>query len=214
MENASERLGTPAYSLTRPLGSGRLAELQANIKLFHERGELKPPQSIPRNKLADLETIGDSLRRSGALTLPENRTPPPKAIQRSPQESATASPDAQPSRSALRASSPPGLPATHRLPPPAPSGYANAEDTDAVPLRDEGKERYRHYLSLPSPKAFAIYASGAWRFSAASPEAMTLILDHCARQGEACWLYAVDDRVVWDADVGRRVGRSAQLRGK
>ena len=28
-----------------------------------------------------------------------------------------------------------------------------------------------------------------------------------------CWLYAADDRVVWSADVGKRIGSAAQLGG-
>ena len=40
---------------------------------------------------------------------------------------------------------------------------------------------------------------------------MTNALDSCARDGKVCWLYAVDDRVVWQADVDKRIGRSAQL---
>ena len=82
---------------------------------------------------------------------------------------------------------------------------------DAVPLRPEGKERYRHYLTLAAPKAFIIYDTGGWRFWSNDRNAMTNALDQCAREGKTCWLYAVDDRVVWQADVDKRVGKSAQL---
>ena len=40
---------------------------------------------------------------------------------------------------------------------------------------------------------------------------MTKALDRCAQEGKPCWLYAVDDRVVWHADVAKRIGSSAQL---
>ena len=33
----------------------------------------------------------------------------------------------------------------------------------------------------------------------------------CAREGRTCWLYAVDDQVVWTQDVKHRIGRSDQL---
>jgi len=105
-------------------------------------------------------------------------------------------------------------PASHRLSVPVATGFARAEDVDAVPVRAEGKERYRRYLSLPSPKAFAIYADGRWRFYSGNAEAMTLSLDQCAREGKPCWLYAVDDRVVWNADLEKRIGSSAQLKPK
>ena len=45
------------------------------------------------------------------------------------------------------------------------------------------------------------------------PEAMTKALDYRAREGRRCWLYAADDRVVWSADVSRRIGSSSQLDG-
>ena len=60
---------------------------------------------------------------------------------------------------------------------------------------------------------FAVYEDGSWRFYAKDPEAMTRTLDFCARQGKRCWLYAVDDRVVWSTDVNKRIGSSSQLGG-
>jgi len=94
---------------------------------------------------------------------------------------------------------------------PAASGYAAADNADAVPVHAEGKQRYTRYLALPSPKAFVVYETGGWRFWANSADAMTTLLDGCAREGRKCWLYAVDDQVVWREDVAQRVGRSDQL---
>ena len=102
----------------------------------------------------------------------------------------------------------------HTLPVPAKSGFAEATNLDAVPLSAAGKDRYAHFLALPRPRAFAVVEDGSWRFWADDPDAMTKALDDCARVGKRCWLYAVDDRVVWDADVGRRIGSSAQLRSR
>jgi hypothetical protein len=99
----------------------------------------------------------------------------------------------------------------HRKPLPTATGFAAGDDANAVPIRDEGQARYRHYLTLPSPKAFVVYASGGWRFFWNDPDAMTKALDRCAQEGKPCWLYAVDDRVVWHADVAKRIGNSAQL---
>ena len=98
---------------------------------------------------------------------------------------------------------------TRRLPPA--SGFAAIDDVKAVPLSDEGRERYAHFLTLPKPRAFVVYEDGAWRFYAKDPEAMTKALDYCARQGRRCWLYAADDRVVWSAEAARRIGSSSQL---
>ena len=98
---------------------------------------------------------------------------------------------------------------SRRLPPA--TDFAAIGDTRAVPLSDEGRERYAHFLTLPKPRAFVIYEDGAWRFYGKDPEAMTKALDYCARQGRRCWLYAADDRVVWSADVARRIGSASQL---
>jgi len=111
---------------------------------------------------------------------------------------------------ALRAQLARSLP--HTLPVPAKSGYAEATNLEAVPLSQAGKDRYAHFLTLPKPRAFAVLEDGNWRFWADDADAMTKALDDCARVGKRCWLYAVDDRVVWDADVGRRIGSAAQLR--
>jgi uncharacterized protein YbjQ (UPF0145 family) len=96
--------------------------------------------------------------------------------------------------------------------PPA-TGFAALDDVRAVPISDAGRERYAHVLTLPKPRAFVVYEDGNWRFWSKDPEAMTKALDYCARQGKRCWLYAADDRVVWDADVARRIGASSQLAG-
>jgi uncharacterized protein YbjQ (UPF0145 family) len=98
---------------------------------------------------------------------------------------------------------------SRRLPPD--TGFAALDDVKAVPLSDEGRERYAHFLTLPKPRAFVVYEDGAWRFYSKDPESMTKALDYCARQGRRCWLYAADDRVVWSADVARRIGNSSQL---
>jgi hypothetical protein len=102
-------------------------------------------------------------------------------------------------------------PASRTLPPA--TGFAPLEDARAVPLSDAGRERYAHFLTLPKPRAFVVYEDGGWRFYAKDPEAMTKALDYCAREGRRCWLYAADDRVVWSADVDKRIGASSQLQG-
>jgi hypothetical protein len=99
----------------------------------------------------------------------------------------------------------------HRKQVPAATGYAAADDVSSVPIRAEGKDRYLHYLTLPSPKAFVIYESGGWRFYSADADAMSKALDFCMREGRPCWLYAVDDQIIWSPDVAKRIGRSAQL---
>jgi hypothetical protein len=103
------------------------------------------------------------------------------------------------------------VPSTRPLPPA--SGFAAIDNADAVPISDEGKERYRHFLTLPMPRAFVVMEDGHWYMTWKNDEAMTRALDYCARAGKRCWLYAVNDRVVWTPDVAHRIGTSAQLPG-
>ncbi len=87
------------------------------------------------------------------------------------------------------------------------------DDVDALPASDQAKERYRHFLTLPSPRAFVLFEDGRWRFYDKDPDAMVRALDYCARLGKRCWLYAANDRVVWSPDVSKRISSSAQLEG-
>jgi hypothetical protein len=96
---------------------------------------------------------------------------------------------------------------------PAPTAFAALDDVKAVPISAAGQDRYAHFLTLPKPRAFVVYEDGNWRFYSKDPESMTKALDYCARQGKRCWLYAVDDRIVWSADIDKRIGNSAQLGG-
>lgn len=90
----------------------------------------------------------------------------------------------------------------------AASGFAEINNIDAVPVRPEGKPRYEHYLTLKSPKAFAVSETGSWRFVWSNVDASSKVLQSCEERYTKCWLYAVDDRVVWNADPLKRVGTS------
>lgn len=93
---------------------------------------------------------------------------------------------------------------THHFEVPAPSGFAAADDANAVPLSEQGRARYQYFLTLPVPKAFAITERGGWHFDSGQPDAMESVLDRCEKAKTLCWLYAVDDSVVWQADAGTR----------
>ena len=97
-----------------------------------------------------------------------------------------------------------------RVVPPA-TGFADGADVDAVPLGPEQRDRYREYLALRTPKAFAIDEQGNGRHVDHARDATSRVLDRCAQDHVRCWLYAVDDRVVWSADVDQRIGLSSQL---
>ncbi|MBI3506749.1 MAG: dienelactone hydrolase family protein [Proteobacteria bacterium] len=89
---------------------------------------------------------------------------------------------------------------------PPPSGFAAADEVAKVPLGEKGRARYQRYLELESPKAFVITEKNGWAMIATDPEAMQRAFDECARARVACWLYAVDDRVVWNPAPASRVG--------
>jgi len=99
----------------------------------------------------------------------------------------------------------------HRRPVPPASGFAAVDDIGAVPVRLAGKDRYQHYLSLPSPKAFVVTDKGGWHLWYGNPDVMTTALDYCEQQTVGCWLYAVDDKVIWHADPDKRFSRVEQV---
>lgn len=92
---------------------------------------------------------------------------------------------------------------THTQEIPPASGFARYDDVNAVPLGDKGRQRYAHFLTLPNPKAFVITERGGWFMSADNVNAIPTALGHCPQE-MACWLYAVDDRVVWKKERQRR----------
>ena len=81
------------------------------------------------------------------------------------------------------------------------SGFAALENTDAVPhLTETGREAYRHYLSQPLPRAFAVSASGAWSWAEDGDDPPSRALAACQKSSKSpCSLYSVDQDVVWKA---------------
>lgn len=100
-----------------------------------------------------------------------------------------------------------------RYMPPA-TNFAAIDDVSAIPSNEEARANYRQYLSMSPPKAFVIYSTGRTRAYEGDADVMVKSLDTCVSERKACWLYAVDDRVVWSANEGLRTGLSARLRKK
>lgn len=98
----------------------------------------------------------------------------------------------------------------HRYVLPPASSFARIEDLAAVPLSAKGRARYHHYLTLNPPKAFVISEKKGWFIAADDAQAMQTSLDLCGKQ--KCWLYAVDDRVVWESDVAARIDQAGLRR--
>lgn len=95
--------------------------------------------------------------------------------------------------------------------PPA-SGYADIHDASMVPVKDEVRGQYLQFLTLPQPRAFAIAADGTSVVAADSSSAIADVLGACEREGKVCWVYAADDRVVWQTELSQRTSRLNQLR--
>lgn len=102
---------------------------------------------------------------------------------------------------------PSGVGAKHFDPLPPASGFALINDIAAIPyLNPAARASYRAYLLAAPPKAFAISQLGMARWVSGDTQAMRRALAVCsAHPGAQCWLYAVDDRVVWQADESRRI---------
>ena len=83
-------------------------------------------------------------------------------------------------------------------------GFAPLEEVDAVPfLREKGRDAYKEFLSMPTPRAFAIAPNGSWAssFRRTAREELDVVgsaMASCNRLGNReCKLYALDERVVW-----------------
>jgi len=101
-------------------------------------------------------------------------------------------------------------PATNLYKLPTDSHFADVNDPSVVPVREKSRDRYLRFLALRMPRAFAIAADGSAAL-ASGGRAMADVLNTCEREGKTCWLYAVDDRVVWQSDPRQRIGRVNQL---
>lgn len=97
--------------------------------------------------------------------------------------------------------------AGHRMTPPAATGYAKAHETGKVPFLDEaGRQRYAEWLLRPTPRAVAVHPSGRAGFASGNAGAMEAALSQCEQAaGAPCFLYAVDEQVVWSQDPAQRI---------
>ena len=80
------------------------------------------------------------------------------------------------------------------------SGYEQLSDVSKVPLMTAaGIENYKKFLTSNSPKAFAVSNSKqVWAWNSGNENANELALHRCAdRAKETCFLYAVDELVVF-----------------
>ena len=86
---------------------------------------------------------------------------------------------------------------------PPPTHFAEIDNVDAVPyLNEEGRKDYKKFLSITSlPKAFVIARDGAWWATALGKDPQSRAMESCKSAHKGCQLYAVDDEVVWSANM-------------
>jgi len=83
-------------------------------------------------------------------------------------------------------------------------------DAAAIPhVPEGGREDFHQFAASPMHRAFAIAPGGGWGWTSGKvneEEASAAALDACqGQQPQACALYAVDDRVVFDAKAWARL---------
>jgi hypothetical protein len=93
---------------------------------------------------------------------------------------------------------------------PTASGFAAIDNLQAIPLPRAQLNTYQAFLEKPAPRAFVVTEKGIgnyWLGATAIEDALA----YCERLDEPCWLYAVDNDVVWQSDKDKRISRRSQL---
>lgn len=88
---------------------------------------------------------------------------------------------------------------------PAATHFAALDDEAAPPIGLEDISAYQTWLTRTSPRAFAVSANNGYGVGYGA-KAMQQALDNCeALTRSKCWLYAVDEQVVYSAAEPQRV---------
>jgi hypothetical protein len=94
----------------------------------------------------------------------------------------------------------------HTVTVPASAGYAAIHESAKVPYQTDGGRAYGDWLLKPTPRAYAVHPNGSSGSSSGSGDAVETALRKCEERAQgACFLYAVDEQVVWSPDPARRV---------
>ncbi|GAA5171074.1 hypothetical protein GCM10025770_35100 [Viridibacterium curvum] len=93
---------------------------------------------------------------------------------------------------------------------PISSQYANIQNIEAVPIVESELGAYRAFLAKPAPRTFVVLDGGTSKYWVGT-SAMENALRYCEASPIGCWLYAVDDVVVWSKEASQRISRRDQL---
>jgi hypothetical protein len=149
--------------------------------------------------------------RPAKTAAPAATTPAPAAD--GPEVMTVIVPPAAPATAAVQVPAPeqPPVKLEHMFVRPASSGFAPTTDTNAIPFVSmKARDGFVRYLNLRAPKAFAIGGDGSWSYISNDPRAMRTAIERCEARGATCWLYAVDNDVVWREELASRA-RTFQL---
>jgi len=157
--------------------------------------------------LTTLGSVGNAQNLNFAIPADWIKELPQRHAKLSSKPAATATTAAATAESAVRvATSSSCFGAGKRPPPPLPED-AQFSDASRLPHASEKmRDQYRQFLSCPLPRAFAISDRGRWAYTwSTSPPDTTMPTDpaqralrYCERSnGAPCFLYAVDNRLVY-----------------
>ncbi|MFT3734127.1 MAG: hypothetical protein QM776_03740 [Rhodocyclaceae bacterium] len=93
---------------------------------------------------------------------------------------------------------------------PRATDYASIQNIQAVPIEGSELGAYRAFLAKPSPRTFVVLDGGTSKYWVGT-SSMDNALKYCEASPVGCWLYAVDDVVVWHTEAARRISRRDQL---
>lgn len=88
-------------------------------------------------------------------------------------------------------------------------GYAQINDVSKFPWGAKYQGKYDAYLANPKPTKMLVTGSrgGFYSTGNASLDQAYALFDRCLAQHSECWVYALNDEVVWSEDKALRISR-------
>ncbi|WP_018610737.1 hypothetical protein [Uliginosibacterium gangwonense] len=89
------------------------------------------------------------------------------------------------------------------------NGYAQINEIDKFPMSAKYRSSYEAYLASPKQTKMLVAGSkgGFYSTKNASLEQAHALFDRCLAQHPECWVYALNDEVVWSEDKALRISR-------
>lgn len=89
------------------------------------------------------------------------------------------------------------------------AGYAKIDEIERFPMNAKYRSNYEAYLANPKKTKMLVTGSkgGFYSTGNASLEQAHILFDRCLAQHPECWVYALNDEVVWSEDPTLRISR-------